>query len=148
MPEANKELNVDGEIYETVPEDIRVAISYLMKVREKIGITDEVELEGTVKNASSSNIIIRRYALEIYKIWASLFPHEHKEFIENTKFELEYERPVQEALKAGGSSPVAFPMRLSNLFDILIPSVKTQDKRFWLPLLRQIPELAKTNYIR
>lgn len=148
MPEANKELTVDEVTYDVVPDEARIAITYLMKIRDKIGITDDVELEGTITSAKTSNLTVRRFAIEIYKIWASLFPEERKEFIESTKFDLDYERPVKEAMESGGYVPVAFPMRLSSMFQVLLPSIKIQDKRFWLPLLSQIPELRKTNYIK
>ncbi len=120
--------------------ELAMAITHLLKSREKVGITDETKLEG------SNNIIIR-YAFEIYKIWASLYPHERKDFIEQTEHELDVERPIKAAIKAGGYSPVSFPTRLDRLFGTLMPGVKTQDRKFWQPLLSYIPELRRSKYV-
>lgn len=135
----------DGD-YEEVADEVRIAIQYLLKIRDRMGITDESKLDGSIGNAKHQNITIRKYALEIYKVWASLYPREHRQFIENTKDDLMYERPVQDAIKAGGYSPTSYPTRLTQLFDILIPGVKIQDKRFWKPLFNEIPELRRSNY--
>ena len=133
---------VSDEEYELV-----VAITYLLKLRDKIGIKDTTVLEGAKGDPKRGNTTIVRYAFEIYKVWAVLFPYEHGVFIENTKEELDYERPVKQALKGGGYSPISLPMRLDGLFRILMPAVKTQDKRFWMPLLSYIPELRRSNYL-
>lgn len=123
-------------------QELAIAITHLLKVRDKIGIDDDTQLDSsTVVNKH-----IIRYALEIYRVWGALYPHEHKIFIENTKHELDVERPVKQSIKAGGYSPIAFPVRLDRLYGALMPSVKTQDKRFWKPLLKEIPELRRSNY--
>lgn len=126
--------------------ELAMAITHLLKSRDRIGITDETVLSGSKDNPKSGNATIIRYAVEVFKVWAALFPHEHRQFIENTKYELDHERPVKQAIKAGGYSPIAFPVRLDNLYHTLIPGVKTQDKRFWIPLLSYIPELRRSNY--
>lgn len=136
-----KQLKMSNKEYE-----LTMAVTHLLKSREKVGIQDETRLEGSLKDAKHSNKHIIRYAFEVYKVWAALFPHEHKQFIENTEYELDIERPVKAAIKAGGNSPVSFPMRLDKLFHTMIPGVKTQDKRFWIPLLSYIPELRRSNY--
>lgn len=127
-------------------QELAVAVTYLTKLADRIGINEDTMLEGTEQNSSRVNIHIIKYAFEIYKVWASLFPHEHKEFIENTKYELDVERPVKQAISAGGYTPVSLPMRLDRLFNLMMPKVKTQDKRFWKPLLYHIPELRRSNY--
>lgn len=127
--------------------EIAMAITYLMNVADKLGIKDETELSGTVQNSDHVNKIIIRFAAEVYKTWAALFPWEKDEFIENTKYELDVERPVKASIKAGGISPIAFPIKLDGLYHTLMPKVKTQDKRFWQPLLRYIPELKRSNYV-
>lgn len=135
----NEELYIGDDVYEVVPDEARIATEYLIKLRDKLGITDEFELED-------SNKIILSYAFQIYKVWAASYPYEHRQFIENTELELKYERPVRDAVKAGGYFPVSYPPRLDNMYHVLMPKVKTQDKRFWFPLLQQIPELRRTNY--
>jgi len=137
----NQVLDIDDEQYEVVPDEARIATEYLLRLKERIGIPDNTKLE-------ENNTKILSYAFQIYKVWSALYPEEHAEFIKNTEFELKYERPVKDAVKAGGYSPISYPMRLDRLFKILLPEVKTQDKRFWKPLLKQIPELKRTNYFR
>ena len=133
---------------EKVEAEARIAIDYLLTIREKLGITDETQLEGNLDSAQQSNITVRRFAKEIYKIWASLYAAEHKNFIEYTYTDLTYERPIQEAISSGGYSPISFPMRLERMFGTLMKGVKVQDKRFWIPLLREIPELQRSNYLK
>ena len=137
----NQVLDIDDEQYEVVPDEARIATEYLLRLKERIGIPDNTKLE-------ENNTKILSYAFQIYKVWSALYPEEHAEFIKNTEFELKYERPVKDAVKAGGYSPISYPMRLDRLFKILLPEVKTQDKRFWKPLLKQIPELRRTNYFK
>lgn len=140
------DLNINNEVWETVDEEVRVAIQYLIRLREKMGLSDDTKLEGTKKNSSARNKTIFRYALEVYRVWGALFPQERLEFIENTKYELTHERPVQDSVKAGGYSPTSYPMRLDRLYGILLPGVKIQDKRFWKPMFSGIPELKRSNY--
>lgn len=134
-------IQIGSEQYETVPDEARIATEYLLRVKERLGIPEDVQLEG-------NNSFILQYAKEIYKVWAALYPEEHREFIKETEFELKYERPVKDAVKAGGYSPLAYPTRLDELYRILLPKVKTQDRRFWEPLLSSIPELRRTNYFK
>lgn len=124
-----------------------VAVTFLFYARDKVGITDDTQLEGTSQHKERNNKHIIRYALEIYKVWAALYPFEHQEFIEDAKKEIDIERPVRKAIKAGGYTPISFPTRLDRMFGLLMPSVKTQDKRFWMPLLKYIPELRRSNYV-
>lgn len=140
------ELEIENEVWEEVADEVRVAIQYLLKIRDKMGLTDETQLEGSASNASIKNKTIIRYALEIYRVWGALYPQERHQFIEQTKDDLAYERPVQDAIKAGGYSPTSFPMRFDRLCGILIPGVKIQDRRFWKPLFGSIPELKRSNY--
>jgi len=143
-----EEITVDGDVYDTVQDETRVLVSYLMNMRNRLGISDETELSGTQDTASHSNQVIRKYAVEVFKVWASTYPHEHALFIKDTEFDLENERPVKEAVKAGGYFPLAYPTRLEQMYKILMPGIKIQDKRFWIPLLKQIPQLKRTNYLR
>lgn len=136
-----KQLAMSEEEYE-----LAMAITHLIKSGEKLGITQDTRLEGSLDSCMSSNKFIIRYAFEIYKVWSALFPAEKRDFIKSTVYELDIERPVKAALKAGGYTPIAFPTRIDSLFHSLMPSVKTQDKRFWRPLLTYIPELRRSNY--
>lgn len=133
-------ITVDGEVYDQVADEVRIGIEHLLRVKDKIGIPEDAVVQ-------EKNDVLVRYAFEIYRVWAGLYPEEHKQFIENTEFELKYERPVKDAIKAGGYSPMSYPMRLDRMFSVLLPKVKTQDKRFWRPLLKNIPELRRTNYL-
>jgi len=135
----NQVLDIDGQQYDVVPDEARIATEYLIRVKDKIGIPEDAKLE-------KNNTKILSYAFQIYKVWSALYPEEHREFLKETEFELKYERPVKDAIKAGGYSPLAYPARLDRMFQILLPEVKTQDKKFWEPLLRNIPELKRTNY--
>jgi len=130
---------IGDDVYESVPDEARIATEYLIRLKDKFGIPEEAQLE-------ENNRIILAYAVEIFKVWAALYPEEHREFILNTEYDLKYERPITDSLKAGGYSPLAYPTRLDGLYKILLPKVKTQDKRFWMPLLKKIPELKRTNY--
>lgn len=136
-----KQLKMSDKEYE-----LAMAITHLIKAAEKIGLTEDTKLEGTEQTSSRVNVHILRYAFEIYKVWAALFPLEHREFITNTEYELDVERPVKQAISAGGYTPISFPTRLDRLFNLMMPGVKTQDKRFWKPLLSYIPELRRSNY--
>jgi hypothetical protein len=127
------------DVYEQVPDEARIATAYLIKLKDRLGIPDDATLEF-------KNEVIINFAKEIFKVWGALYPQEHREFIAATEFELKYERPVKDAIKAGGYSPISYPMRLDAMYGILLPKVKTQDKRFWIPLLKDIPELKRTNY--
>lgn len=141
-----KSVKVGSEIYETVPDEARIAVAYLFRLRDRFGITPESRLEGSKKDYKHTNRVIRRFALEVYRVWATLYPQEYDEFIEQTKHELKYERSVQDSIKAGGYSPTSFPMRLEAMYNILIPNIKIQDKRFWKPMFEAIPELRRSNY--
>jgi hypothetical protein len=133
------DLFINGDVYEQVPDEARIATAYLIKLKDRLGIPDDATLEF-------KNEVIINFAKEIFKVWGALYPQEHREFIAATEFELKYERPVKDAIKAGGYSPISYPMRLDAMYGILLPKVKTQDKRFWIPLLKDIPELKRTNY--
>jgi hypothetical protein len=133
------ELLIGEDVYEQVPDEARIATAYLIKLKDRLGIPDDATLEF-------KNEVIINFAKEIFKVWGALYPQEHREFIAATEFELKYERPVKDAIKAGGYSPISYPMRLDAMYGILLPKVKTQDKRFWIPLLKDIPELKRTNY--
>jgi len=137
----NEAFQIGDDVYETVPDEARIAVEYLLKLKEQFGIPEEAQLE-------ENNSIILAYAAEIFKVWAALYPEEHREFIRNTEYELKYERSVKDAIKAGGYSPIAYPTRLDGLYHILLPKIKTQDKRFWMSLLKTIPELRRTNYFK
>lgn len=132
---------IGDDVYETVPDEARIAVEYLLTLKKKLGIPEDAELQET-------NAVILMYATEIFKVWAALYPEEHREFILNTEFDLKYERPIMDAVKAGGYSPVAYPSRLDGLYHILLPKIKIQDKRFWMPLLKKIPELRRSNYFK
>lgn len=93
---------MSGVVFEEVPEEARVAVSYLLRVKEKLGIPDDAVLE-------TDNRIILTYAFQIYKVWAALYPEEHRDFINAAEFDLKYERPIKDAVKAGGYSPIAIP---------------------------------------
>ncbi len=127
--------------YEVADDESRIAVGYLVGLKERLGIPDSAVLD-------KNNKLIISYALEIYRVWAALFPAEHREFIESTEFELKYERPVKEAVKAGGYSPIAYPARLDQMYHLLLPSIKVQDRKFWEPLLKSIPELRRTQYFK
>ncbi len=127
--------------YEVADDEARIAVGYLVGLKERLGIPDDAVLD-------KNNKLIISYALEIYRVWAALFPEEHREFIKNTEFELKYERPVKEAIKAGGYSPIAYPTRLDQMFHLLLPKIKVQSRTFWEPLLKSIPELKRTNYFK
>lgn len=129
------------EGYEVADDEARIAVGYLVGLKERLGIPDDAVLD-------KNNKLIISYALEIYRVWAALFPEEHREFIKNTEFELKYERPVKEAIKAGGYSPIAYPTRLDQMFHLLLPKIKVQSRTFWEPLLKSIPELKRTNYFK
>lgn len=139
-------VNINGDIYDEVEDEVRIAITYLLKIRDKMGLTDDTQLEGSVDSSSITNKTIHKYALEVYRVWGALFPHEHSEFLINMQEEIANERRVQDAIKAGGYTPTALPMRLDAMYGILIPGVKTQDKRFWRPMFSSIPELKWSNY--
>lgn len=139
-------VKIGQDVFEEVDEELRIAISYLLTLREKLGIGDEARLEGSKSNWKSTNKTIITYALEIYRVWGALYPYERLEFIDNTREELKYERPVQDSVKAGGYQPTSFPMRLEAMYSILIPGIKIQDKRFWKPMFSAIPELRRSNY--
>ena len=110
--------------YEVADDEARIAVGYLVGLKERLGIPDDAVLD-------KNNKLIISYALEIYRVWAALFPEEHREFIKNTEFELKYERPVKEAIKAGGYSPIAYPTRLDQMFHLLLPKIKVQSRTFW-----------------
>ena len=148
MSQLPDSLTVDDTVYDTVPDEARIAVTYLLSVKNTFGIHDDSQLTGTLKDAKTGNQVVIKFAKEIFKVWAALYPEEHREFIKSTEFELKYERPVEDAVKAGGYSPISYPVRLDQLFHILIPSIKTQDKRFWIPLLKDIPEIKRSNYIK
>lgn len=139
-------VNVGEDIYDEVSDEVRVSVTYLLRIRDKIGIEDSAKLEGSKGKWKSNNKTIIKYSLEVYRVWSALYPQEHDDFIEMTKEELQYERSVQDSIKAGGYSPTSFPMRLANLYQILLPEIKIQDKRFWKPLFSFIPELKRSNY--
>lgn len=138
-----EEMNLDISLSPREHEEA-LAIAHLIERRVKYGIDDKTQLENSEKESSNSTII--RYALEIYKVWGALFPQERLDFIETAKHEIDVERPIKAALKAGGYTPIAFPTRLDGLFRVMMPSVKTQSRNFWKPMLKHIPELRRSNY--
>lgn len=127
-------------------QELAYAISHLISQSRNLGIDDNTVLHGNQSNMYHANKGVIKYAIEIYKIWASLFPHERKEFSENTKFELDTERSVSESLKQGGIFSVSYPERYAQLLHLLMPGVKIQDKRFYKPLIQTIPILKRSNY--
>lgn len=126
--------------------ELAFAVAHLIQKSQKLGITNNTVLEGNEGNMFRANKTIIELAVEAYKVWVSLFPHEHKEFIENAKLDLDTERSVKDSIKAGGIFSVSYPTRFNQLMHVLMPSVKIQDKRFYKPLLQSIPELRRSNY--
>lgn len=135
-----EELYIGDEVYEVVPEEVRIAVEHLVQTKDRLGIPDDFELCGDI------NGIALRYVLEVYRVWAALYPEEHRDFIDTTEIELKYERPVKESLKKGGYSPTSFPVRFDRLLKVLLPKLKTQSKHFWKPLFSHIPELRRSNF--
>jgi len=127
-------------------QELAFAISHLITKSNKMGIDDSVRVEGNQGNAQSANKRIVELSVEAYKIWVSLFPLEHKEFVESTKFQRDNERTVKQSIKEGGIFSIAYPVRFEGILRILMPGVKVQDKRFYTPLSKKIPELRTSNY--
>lgn len=127
--------------------ELAYAVAHLIQKADKLGINDSTILSGNESNMMYANKSILELAVEAYKIWASLFPKEHKNFIENTSLELDIERSVKESVKQGGIFAVSYPTRYNQILHILMPSVKIQDKRFYKPLLKRIPELKRSKYV-
>lgn len=127
--------------------ELSYAIGHLVSRANKLGINDSTVLEGNEGNMMYANKNIIELAVDVYKVWAALYPHEHKSFISNAEFELDTERSVKESIKQGGIFSVSYPTRVNELLHVLMPNVKTQDKRFYKPLLTKIPELKRSNYV-
>ena len=70
-------------------QELAMAIAYLLKRAEKYGINDETQLEGFKSDGVVyKNKAIIEFAVEIYKVWASLFPHEYNQFKTETSEKL------------------------------------------------------------
>lgn len=127
-------------------QELALAVAHLITKARRLGINDETVLQGNEGNMYHANKSIIKFAIEIFKVWVSLFPNEHKEFCENTTFELDTERSVKESVKQGGLFSISYPTRFNQLLHVLMPGVKIQDKRFYKPLLQSIPQLKRSNY--
>lgn len=135
----NDVIMIDEQEYEVVPDEARVLTDYLFDLQKKLGISTDLIVDDMNKWSW-------QFVMEIYKAWAVAFPQEHRDFIDSTDFFLRYERPVQEAIKSGGYTPIAYPVRFHNLITVFLPKLKLQDKRFIRGMLSRIPELTRSNY--
>lgn len=124
---------------EHVPEEARFLTSYLFNLYEKLGIPSTITAEELTP-------ICWKFIEQIFITWKVGFPDEYDEWISEVKNELEHERTIQDAIKSGGYTPIAYPVRIYNLFKVFFPLVKMNDKTFIKYVSRMIPDLKHTKY--
>lgn len=132
-------LNIDGQEYEFVPQEARVLTTYLFTLYDRLGLRSDI----TVADLSPG---VWKFIDQVFITWKVGYPHEYQEWVENLQFELKYERPIQEAIKKGGYTPMSYPQRAYDLIRVFLPNIKLQDKYFIKQLVKRIPELKMTNY--
>lgn len=125
--------------YERVPEEARVLTSYLFTLYEKLGIPSTITAEELTPACW-------KFIDQIFLAWKVGFPQEYEEWIGEVKNELEHERTIQDAIKSGGYTPIAYPVRIYNLLKVFFPLVKINDKNFIKYVTKIIPDLKHTKY--
>lgn len=134
-----KYITIDGQEYEFVPQEARVMTTYLFELFDKLQLRSDIQVDEV-------NEPTWKFIEQVFVSWKAGFPLEYDEWIDDLKYELEYERPIQEAVKSGGYNLGSYPMRPYQLLKVFFPSLKLHDRDFIKKLIRRIPEIKHTNY--
>lgn len=132
-------LNIDGQEYEFVPEEARVLTEYLFTLYDKLGLSSDI-------TASELSPSAWKFIEQVFITWRAGYPSEYQDWVDSVQHELKYERPIQEAIKKGGYTFMAYPQRAFDLLKVFFPNVKLNDRAFMRKLIKIIPELKHTNY--
>lgn len=133
----DKLLNETG--YDVVTEEGAMLTEFLFRIHERLGIPENITV-------SDMNEASWKFVEQVVRVWQTGYPQEFSDWCLAVEYELTVERPVQQAIKAGGYSPLSYPMRFMQLMKAFMPDVKLQDKEFTRELLRRIPFFKTTNY--
>lgn len=134
-----KTINVDNEEYEVVSDEARMLTIHLVDLFHKLGIPSDL-------TASELTPVAWKFIERLVILWRQFFPQEYIDWCDGMINELKYERPVKQAIKGGGYTPISYPMRIYNLLHVFLPQVKMQDKVFIKKFLSLVPEFKNTNY--
>jgi hypothetical protein len=134
-----KYIKVEDEEYEVVPDEARMLTDHLVHLSDKLGLPDDLTVHDMTPSAW---VFVER----VVTLWRHFYPREYYDWVQGMEVELKYERPVREAVKGGGYSPIAYPMRVYRLLNIFFPKLKLQDKEFTKKFIRVVPAFKNTNY--
>mgnify|MGYP000859417653 CR=1 FL=1 len=134
-----KTITIDNEDYEIVSDEARMLTEHLIDLKKKLGLPDTL----TVNDLTPS---VWKFVERLVIVWRRFFPYEYRDWVVGMENELKYERPIKQAILAGGYTPISYPMRLYNLMHVFFPNLKMQDKKFIKKFLRVVPEFKNTNY--
>lgn len=122
-----------------IPEEAVMLTNHLFWLKEKMGIPDTL-------TADEMNLSSWTFLMEVVKAWKIAYPAEYAEWIDGLVHELSVERPIKQAIKGGGFTPIAYPERVFHLLKVFFPKLALNDRKFIRGLVYRIPELKTTNY--
>lgn len=123
-----------------IPSDEALMMTeHLLKLQDRFGIPSEIT------NADLSPIVWK-FIVEIMRMFKISYYHDYKEWVDGVQEYLLNERPIQEALKGGGTMSISYPEKFFELMKAFFPNLKLQEKTFTKEIIKHIPELRRSNY--
>lgn len=132
-------INVNNEEYEVVKDEARALTVHLIDLFHKLGLSAEITNEDLTST-------VWKFIERLVQVWKVGYPDEYIDWVDGLTYELKYERPIKQAIKAGGYTPIAYPMRVYSLMHVFLPKVKMQEKKFIKSFLQVLPEFKHTRY--
>lgn len=125
--------------YEGPSEKELLTITFLDRLANKLGNPPDLSSESGLKLMDA-----------VIGVWMKHFPQEVKDWAHDRAIDLENEKPLSylASTKSAGYNPVGYPPQLFKLIKIMFPTIKLQNKKVFMKLVRIYPNLFKTsNYI-
>jgi len=134
-----KNIRIDEVDYEIATDEARMLTVHLVDLFHRLGLPQDLTVHDM-------NEVAWKFMERLVQLWKQFFPYEYHDWVVGMEHELKYERPIKQAIKGGGYTPISYPIRLYNLIHVFFPKLKMQDKKFIKKFLFIVPEFKNTNY--
>lgn len=132
-------IRIDDEDYEIINDEARMLTVHIVDLFHRLGIPSDLTVHDM-------NEVSWAFISRIVQLWKRFFPEEYRDWVAGMEYELKYERPVRQAIKGGGYTPISYPARVYNLIHVFLPDLKMQDREFAKKFVKLVPEFKNTNY--
>lgn len=141
MPTAPQQPN-PLENYETVPDEVWVAVEALLRIYDRVGLHPDMRAE----DIAGSEVALR-FVEELVDVWVRLYPSEANRWFDSIEKELQVEKTVREQVRGEtGQSILSIPPHVYNMFKVFFPEANLANKRLSREIARRVKKLKATNY--